>query len=662
MVCLLILKRKTCLLELLLGKVPGSLQYSPCGHYVVYPLGSFVVVKNIKTEKESFLDGHTNEVSCIKISNDGRTVASGQSNFQGVKADVILWDFREAKKLCIAGKVMIGDVCMIHRLKQHLGKVQDLGFSRDSDYLCTVGGMDDNALVVWRVDTGEALCGSPAAPDSTLCCAWLHGRNDRIVTAGHFNCRVWQIDFSLPKLHPMDVKMGQLRRVIQCISITEDDKFAFCGTHTGDVVKVKIDRNDIISPNDPDSTCPTMVGCSKHRFAKGVHSIACVVNRSNGNTNVLVGAGDGMVGYLNSSMNLVTSRRADLMGGVMSLSLSPSQNEILAGTDLCNKYVMPADLQNVELKMSTHHGPINDVSFPHGCPDLVITSSVGDIRIWNVRIKQELLRIQVPNLECLCCNVSPTGSALISGWNDGRIRAFYPETGRMRFVIPDAHSEKVTALALCDSDSRSPWRIVSGGAEGKVRVWNIASTHHTLVVSLKEHRGAINCIKVNKDSTMCISASSDGSCIVWDLERYVRITAFFEPTVFRCVFFHPDESQMLTCGSNFKLSYWDAVDGQAIRVIDGGDDVMTSLDVEPEGEFFVSGGEDRLVKVWHYDDGIAAAVGRGHSGGVKSVKISPDLSQIVSVGAYGDIIFWEMPDLNEMRENIEEIMGGGSHK
>ena len=67
------------------GKVAGALNYSPCGQYVIYPLGSFCVVKHIKTQKEAFLDGHSRPVSCIKVSNDGAYIASGQSNFVGVK-------------------------------------------------------------------------------------------------------------------------------------------------------------------------------------------------------------------------------------------------------------------------------------------------------------------------------------------------------------------------------------------------------------------------------------------------------------------------------------------------------------------------------------------------------------------------------------------------
>lgn len=77
---------------------------------------------------------------------------------------------------------MIGDSTQIHRIKQHLGKVQDIAFSANSQFLATLGGQDDNTLIIWDTQSGEAICGSPAAPDSSLCCRWLHGRNDRIVT------------------------------------------------------------------------------------------------------------------------------------------------------------------------------------------------------------------------------------------------------------------------------------------------------------------------------------------------------------------------------------------------------------------------------------------------------------------------------------------------
>ena len=100
---------------------------------------------------------------------------------------MIIWDLTEAKKLNESGQVMIGDSTLIHRIKQHLGKVQDLSFSANSKFLATLGGQDDNALIIWDAESGEAICGSPAAPDSSLCCRWLHNRNDRIVTGKYKN-------------------------------------------------------------------------------------------------------------------------------------------------------------------------------------------------------------------------------------------------------------------------------------------------------------------------------------------------------------------------------------------------------------------------------------------------------------------------------------------
>jgi WD40 repeat protein len=639
------------------GNVHNGLNYSNDGRYIVYPLGSFVVIKNIKTGREAFLNGHSGEISCIAISNDSKKIATGQSNLTGVKADVILWDFEKARMLLENGEIMIGESCTLLRLRQHYGKIQDVGFSMTDTYIATLGGEDDNAVVVWETATGIALCGSPAAPDSTLCLAWLNGRDDRFVTAGYYNLRVWQLDPRLPKLHFMDAKMGSVRRVFQCISIQSDDHFAYCGTQTGDVFKIKIDRNEIRPPNDPDTVFPVMSECSEFRFASGVHCLKIIQNPSTRNNNILVGAGDGSISYLNTAMHKVSGTPAQVDGAVTSLTKCPGTDKFAIGTNQGNRYEISSNLSDVELKMSCHYGGVNDITFPNGCPDLVVTSSTGDVRIWNTRTQKELLRIQVPNLDCVCTLVTNTGSTIVTGWNDGKIRAFFPETGRMKFVIPDAHTDKVTALAIAGDDSSSPWRLISGGAEGKIRVWNVSSSHRQMIISLKEHRGAVNCIKVNRDHTQCVSASADGSCIVWDLERLVRIMAFFEPNVFLSVLYHPDESQILTCGTNFKITYWDASDGQAIRVIEGGDGPVTGLDIDSNGEFFVSVSDDKLMKIWHYDDGIPIAIGHGHSGKIKAVKISPDERSIVSVGSTGEIVFWEMPSISKLRDTIQIIMG-----
>ena len=57
------------------------------------------------------------------------------------------------------------------------------------------------------------------------------------------------------------------------------------------------------------------------------------------------------------------------------------------------------------------------------------------------------------------------GRSIVSAWNDGKIRAFLPESGKLYYVINNAHCNGVTALAVTSDCSK----IVSGGGEGQVR-------------------------------------------------------------------------------------------------------------------------------------------------------------------------------------------------
>ena len=49
-------------------------------------------------------------------------------------------------------------------------------------------------------------------------------------------------------------------------------------------------------------------------------------------------------------------------------------------------------------------------------------------------------------------------------------------------------------------------------------------------------------------STECISASSDGSCIIWDLCSFKRRSSLLANTFFKSVVYHPDGSQIVTSG------------------------------------------------------------------------------------------------------------------
>ena len=47
-----------------------------------------------------------------------------------------------------------------------------------------------------------------------------------------------------------------------------------------------------------------------------------------------------------------------------------------------------------------------------------------------------------------------SGKSIISGWSDGKIRAFAPQSGKLLYTIHDAHHKAVTSIAPTSDSSK----------------------------------------------------------------------------------------------------------------------------------------------------------------------------------------------------------------
>jgi len=551
----------------------------------------------------------------------------------GYLADAILWDIRGLGSPGFEPKLM-------HKLKLHKVMVQALAFSCDGKYLASIGGEDDNNLVVWDVESGCAICGSPAAHDAALTCKWLKGSNTTLVTCGVAQLRVWDFDSANRKVRPTEVNTGKEKRQMAVVEVMPDDKSFVCGSMSGDVIKIDTQSKRLVKSGP------------RKRYQMGISALAILKNED-----VLIGSGDGELAILDGS-TLEQKAYTKVLGAVTSIAVDSCDEFFFAGTADSNIYLVKIDGLVAELKGTNHATQINDVAFPAGYADLFATCAGPDIRVWHSRTMSELLRIQVPNLVCNCISFPTSGSSIVSGWSDGKIRSFGPQSGNLQYVVNDAH--QLTGVgnssggvvptngvtSICPSNDCK--RLISGGADGKVRVWAVSKGQQVMLASMQEHKGPISNICIKGDDSECVSASADGSCIVWamaGLHPFVRINALFAPNFFKSVAYTPDESQLLTCGSDRKITYWDVTNMNTIRIVDGSEVAeVNTLNINKSGYYFVSGSADRKVLLWNYDEGSKYYEGEAHSGAVTKVKISPDEKTIVSVGTEGGICIWRVPD------------------
>ena len=590
------------------GKVREGLILHPDNETLIFPIGSQIIVRNVLTRQDSFLRGHDNDISIMALSKSGRYLASGQKTFSGFKADIIIWD--------------LTTLSLIHRFSIHKVIIQSLDFSFNDKYLVSVGGRDDNNLIVWDVQTGKALSGATAGTAFVRQVKFFNLSDNKFITCQDYGIRIWNVDYELKKLSHIEVNFGNLKRIPLSMVVDPLDKFAYFGTQSGDILEI-----DLVH------AIYKRIGPVKKLFSQGAITIKMLPN-----SDLIVGTGDGTIAKI-GFIDFKIKKEGKVLGAVTSITLTAESSFMFVGTDQSNIYWVETSSLKSEIRNTCHNDSINDIQFPYQYSGVFGTCGKEDIRIWNSETRQEHLRIHVPNLECYCFGFMRNGKSIYSGWHDGKIRAFLPQSGRLLYCINEAHTNGVTAIAST-SDCQ---KIVSGGMNGEIRVWKIGYQSQVMAASLKEHRGRVWSIIINSIDDRAISASADGSCIIWDIRNYVRTCCMFEVTMFKEITIHPDQSQVLTVGNDKKITYWEAVDGVEVRMLDGSDGEINTIDINKSGEYFLTAGEDKILKIWEYDTGDNLFVGLGHSGTINRAKIAPSQDFIVSVGADGSILFFETP-------------------
>ena len=69
----------------------------------------------------------------------------------------------------------------------------------------------------------------------------------------------------------------------------------------------------------------------------------------------------------------------------------------------------------------------------------------------------------------------PDGKSIVSAWTDGKIRSFLPQSGKLYWIINNAHKpgQKDYGGVTCLAISNACNNVISGGEDYEVRVWDI---------------------------------------------------------------------------------------------------------------------------------------------------------------------------------------------
>jgi WD40 repeat protein len=229
-------------------------------------------------------------------------------------------------------------------------------------------------------------------------------------------------------------------------------------------------------------------------------------------------------------------------------------------------------------------------------------------------------------------------------------------TGKdQEFLCFRGHNGDFASRVLSVTFSPDGSRIVSGGDDRTVKVWDATSGQH--VLDLEGHTQRVTSVAVSPDGGRVASGSEDKTVKVWDAATGQALKTLQHENGVKSVAFSPDGLRIFAA-SGGHVSVWDVATGRAADTLGDAADVEC-VALSGDGRW-VAGGTARdspapgVVKVWDATTGREVHTLTGHTRGVQAVAFSADGTQLVSCAAHwlfagSEIKVWDVATGREIR-------------
>ncbi|XP_062520328.1 WD repeat-containing protein 48-like [Corticium candelabrum] len=199
--------------------------------------------------------------------------------------------------------------------------------------------------------------------------------------------------------------------------------------------------------------------------------------------------------------------------------------------------------------------------------------------------------------------------------------------------------------------------LYTGGRDSIIRTWKvtdqiIAQNQNPYIKSLEHHTDWVNDIVLCRNGKTLISASSDTTVKVWDLEKSVCMSTLrTHKDYVKALGYASDKEMMVSAGFDRQLFIWDVNTLIALTSINntvttssllGHKDSIYSVALNKAGTIVVSGSTEKALRVWDPRTCGKQMKLRGHTDNVKTILISPDGTECLSGGSDSTVRLWSL--------------------
>lgn len=339
---------------------------------------------------------------------------------------------------------------------------------------------------------------------------------------------------------------------------------------------------------------------------------------------IAAGSHEGTIGIWERSTGTALAQLTGHASQVTALAITPDSAWIVSAGEDGTVRIWDAARRRLVHTMRLHEGQVNDCTVS---PESTRVASVGNdglLCVVDINSGQPIFSYRMDNESLRCC-VFLSEDVVLSASQYGKVVSHDVTTDKSTRIITDP-AAVVEALAVGPGCS---W-VALTGVDDEIRVFPLAATSDE-PVKLTGHDGFVTSLVA--DGNRIISGGADGTIRIWDIHtgRSVSVVQAHTSWVNCCVI-STDRRWLISAGTDGMIRAWD-MPLLAHEVVEGHVDWVNTCSIAPNGAELASGGNDHTVRFWKTDDARPAGLWRAPSK-VWSCAFGPssDWLAIVSVG------------------------------
>ena len=200
------------------------------------------------------------------------------------------------------------------------------------------------------------------------------------------------------------------------------------------------------------------------------------------------------------------------------------------------------------------------------------------------------------------------------------------------------HTSEVKALTTSLKHGKG----ASGSRDGMVKIFSLRSLKS--IRNLQAHNSDISGIAIIDEEQKIVTASYDGTCRLWDLSSYdAEKTLVKQKKRIRSVTTVPDGSSVFLGFQNGTIAQITIANPKEKSEMTGHTDIVSTLSVDPTGQYLASASWDRTIRIWSLEDNTELATGQLMAG-ISAIAWSQDGTILYTADLSGSIVSW-MPSV-----------------